>query len=305
IYAPDVPETQRLFVSLAVGQSPLSGRFRANFTGGTGDAQLQKNDNRTKEKLAGATFGLYDAKDNLLKQGVTDENGQWNVTDLIFGDYYFMELAAPRGYELDETKLPFTINALQDYVAVSMVNEPKKVPFQFVKVDAETKLPMKGVTFVLYRCDVKHPHYDMQDDKNKACWQTVVGTQISGGDGKIDFSDLYAGDYQLVETKTVSGYAKPRGQWRVKIDPEGNETVIITIKGAAPAFTKDSDVLRVSNQKNYKLPFTGGSGVYRSVLMLAGIALILLAGILALVMEKRKSKYFEKNSEEKKDEQRK
>ena len=288
IYAPDVPDTQRLFVSLAVGQSPLGGSFRANFTGATGDAQLQKTDNRTKEKLAGATFGLYDTKDNLLKQGVTDENGQWNVTDLVFGDYYFKEIAAPKGYELNPAKLPFTVDGIREVVTVSMANEPKKVPFQFIKQDAETKEPLKGVTFVLYGCDEKHTHNNLQDDKIKSCWQIVIGTRISGTDGKIDFGNLYAGEYQLVETKTLPGYAKPMGQWRVTIDPEAAETVKITAKGTAPSFVKDGGVLKVDNQKNNKLPFTGGNGDHRVALVLAGMVLFLAAGMFALILKKRK-----------------
>lgn len=297
IYAPDVPDTQRLFVSLAVGQSPLSGSFRANFTGATGDAQLQKTDNRTKEKLAGATFGLYDTKDNLLKQGVTDENGQWNVTDLVFGDYYFKEIAAPKGYELDQTKLHFTIDGIRDVVTVSKTNEPKKVPFIFKKLDTETQQPLKGVTFVLYGCDEKHAHNNLQDDKIKSCWQTVVGTRISGTDGKIDFGNLYAGEYQLVETKTVPGYAKPMGQWRVTIEPEAAETVKITAKGTAPEFVKEGGFLKVDNQKNYKLPFTGGNGDHRATMMLAGIVLFLAAGILALVLKKKNSRNPKESSE--------
>lgn len=287
IYYPDVPDTQRMFVSLAVGRSPLNGAFRANFSGATGDAQLQKTDNRTKEKLAGATFGLYDAKDNLIKQGVTDENGQWYVDDLVFGDYYFKEIAAPKGYVLDQTKLPFTIDGIRDVVTVSKTNEPKKVPFSFKKLDAETKLPLKGVTFVLYSCDKNHTHNEMQSDKVTACWAMVQGTRISGNDGTVDFGNLYAGEYQLVETKTVPGYAKPTGQWRITVDPEASEPVKTSIKGNAPAFSKEDGTFAVKNTKNYKLPFTGGTGDKRTALMLTGIVLIVAAAGTTLVFKKR------------------
>ncbi|WP_133965226.1 SpaA isopeptide-forming pilin-related protein [Eubacterium limosum] len=305
IYAPDVPDTQRLFVSLAVGQSPLNDSFRANFTGATGDAQLQKTDNRTKEKLAGATFGLYDTKDNLLKQGVTDENGQWNVTNLVFGDYYFKEIAAPKGYELDQTKLPFTIDGIRDVVTVSKTNEPKKVPFSFKKLDAETKQPLKGITFVLYSCDKNHTHNEMQSEKVTACWAMVQGARISGNDGTVDFGNLYAGEYQLVETKTVPGYAKPTGQWRITVDPEASEPVKISIKGNAPAFSKEDGTFTVKNTKNYKLPFTGGTGDKRTALMLTGIVLIIAAAGTALVfkkrsIQKRQAKRKEQNNESQK-----
>ena len=64
----------------------------------------------------------------------------------------------------------------------SKTNEPKKVPFNFKKLDTETQQPLKGVTFVLYGCDEKHAHNNLQDDKIKSCWQTIVGTRISGTD---------------------------------------------------------------------------------------------------------------------------
>ena len=182
-------------------------------------------------------------------------------------------------------------------MTVSMANEPKKVPFQFIKRDAETKEPLKGVTFVLYGCDEKHTHNNLQDDKIKSCWHTIIGTRISGTDGKIDFGNLYAGEYQLVETKTVPGYAKPMGQWRVTIEPEAAETVKITAKGTAPEFVKEGGFLKVDNQKNYKLPFTGGNGDHRATMMLAGIVLFLAAGILALVLKKKNSRNPKESSE--------
>ena len=88
------------------------------------------------------------------------------------------------------------------------------------------------------------------------------------------------------------------GQWRVTIDPEASETVKITTKGTAPDFTKDGNVLKIANQKNYKLPFTGGDGDHRAALMLAGIILFIAAGIFALVLKKRNSK-IQKKAEKK------
>ena len=91
-----------------------------------------------------------------------------------------------------------------------------------------------------------------------------------------------------METKTLPGYAKPMGQWRVTIDPEAAETVKITAKGTAPSFVKDGGVLKVDNQKNNKLPFTGGNGDHRVALVLAGMVLFLAAGMFALILKKRK-----------------
>ncbi|MFN6432202.1 prealbumin-like fold domain-containing protein [Eubacterium callanderi] len=156
---------------------------------------------------------------------------------------------------------------------------------------------------MLYGCDEKYTHNNLQDDKIKSCWQTVIGTRISGTDGKIDFGNLYAGEYQLVETKTVPGYAKPMGQWRVTIDPEAAEPVKVSVKGSAPSFSKDGSNLSVANTKNFKLPFTGGTGDHRTTLMLTGIVLIVAAAGTTLVLKKRNNnKKINKKRKEQKNE---
>ncbi|SFF88084.1 LPXTG-motif cell wall anchor domain-containing protein/fimbrial isopeptide formation D2 domain-containing protein, partial [Halobacillus alkaliphilus] len=40
----------------------------------------------------------------------TDENGLIQVGDLLFGDYYFVEVEAPEGYALSNEPLPFTVD---------------------------------------------------------------------------------------------------------------------------------------------------------------------------------------------------
>ncbi len=100
-----------------------------------------------------------------------------------------------------------------------------------------------------------------------------------------------------METKTLPGYAKPMGQWRVTIDPEAAETVKITAKGTAPSFVKNGGVLKVDNQKNNKLPFTGGNGDHRVALVLAGMVLFLAAGMFALILKRENSEIQKKAAE--------
>ncbi|WP_027108128.1 SpaA isopeptide-forming pilin-related protein [Lacticigenium naphthae] len=61
--------------------------------------------------LPGAVFSLFHAEDDSLVQSglTTDEYGKIFVGELEVGSYYFMETAAPTGYGLDQTKIPFEI----------------------------------------------------------------------------------------------------------------------------------------------------------------------------------------------------
>lgn len=68
--------------------------------------------------LAGAVFNLYATDDDpatgdvLRTEGITtNEKGQLVVENLPKGKYYFVETAAPEGFNLDSTKIPFEIVA--------------------------------------------------------------------------------------------------------------------------------------------------------------------------------------------------
>ncbi|ASG80725.1 SpaA isopeptide-forming pilin-related protein [Lactiplantibacillus pentosus] len=98
----------------------------------TGDVTLTKTDATTKKVLAGAVYELRDANGKVLQSNLkTDAAGQLTVTGLTAGDYQFVETAAPTGYELNATPLPFTIKAGQTAaVTVSATDEPVTNPSQ-------------------------------------------------------------------------------------------------------------------------------------------------------------------------------
>ncbi len=64
--------------------------------------------------LPGAKFDLYKQDDTqaILTDFITNTNGQIVINNLPFGDYYFIETAAPEGFLLDnKTKHEFSIKA--------------------------------------------------------------------------------------------------------------------------------------------------------------------------------------------------
>ena len=80
-----------------------------------------------QKSLAGATFDLYTQDEVLIGSYTTDKEGQFTVKDLIYGDYYLIERAAPSGYRLSDEKIPVSLKKNGETVKLTAVNQPTRV----------------------------------------------------------------------------------------------------------------------------------------------------------------------------------
>ncbi|WP_129045663.1 LPXTG cell wall anchor domain-containing protein [Companilactobacillus metriopterae] len=114
------------------GEDSSSAKVTSNVNTGNGSgkdrgsATLQKTDADDDSILVpGATYGLFDENDVLIDSKDTDANGKITVEDLKHGNYYFKELNAPDGYEINEDEIHFTINSENTVVNNLMTSDPK------------------------------------------------------------------------------------------------------------------------------------------------------------------------------------
>ncbi|MDN6091333.1 MAG: hypothetical protein L0I56_06210, partial [Lacticaseibacillus paracasei] len=94
-------------------------------TGQVGQVTLIKQDQKTHQQaLAGAVFSLYRADGTLVHDDLTtDTKGKLTFTQLLVGQYYFVETKAPKGYKLNATHLRFTITLDKPQVTVKAYDE--------------------------------------------------------------------------------------------------------------------------------------------------------------------------------------
>ncbi|CEA01677.1 Serine-aspartate repeat-containing protein D precursor [Metalysinibacillus saudimassiliensis] len=153
-------------------------------------------DDETK-RLAGAQFELYAEKDGertLIPNGdktyfTTDANGEIEFANLMDGQYVFVEIKAPVGYELSVAEYRFVVG---DGKAepITVTNKMKLVNIELFKRDVVDGKGLQGSEFSLTNQDgsVKFENLD------------------TNAEGKLTIENVPEGQYTLTETKRPDGY---------------------------------------------------------------------------------------------------
>ncbi|QWH20291.1 LPXTG cell wall anchor domain-containing protein [Bacillus mycoides] len=157
-----------------------------------GSVELTKLDDIDGSTLAGAIFKIVDQSGNDVHTDLTtDKDGKITVSDLRPGDYQFIEVKAPTGYDLNAKPIPFTIKKGQSGVTpVTALNSLTKGSIELTKVDIDHRGTLEGAIFNILDRDGKIIREGLKTDQH----------------GKLIVNDLKPGNYQLVETKAPEGY---------------------------------------------------------------------------------------------------
>ena len=224
----------------------------------------------------------------------TGVNGELSFKKLSPGTYRLTETKAPEGYAKSFTPVDVTLGAdkLGKTETIEITNS-KPQTFTFTKVAAEdNSITLQGAKFALYPLvcgDKNHTHPDLLDpDDPGACWGTAEGvmqTATSDENGTVEFPNLPAGIYRLVETRAPDGYALPTGQWQVELKANGTANIVAI--GNPPAFSVTNGNYRLFNRKPMAMPGSGGRGVPRAAAL--GTALM-GAGLLTAGAQLRRRK---------------
>lgn len=196
---------------------------------------ITKMDADTKKPLAGATFKVTTSDGTFVAaQGgavssnglyTTDKEGQIVLTGLAHNTYVVTETSAPKGYTLNSKPQTVQVNA-NDTQTLYFYNE--RIPegdLRIVKLDEETRQPIKGVEFAVSHMNGKR-----------------VGTYRTDAKGIIHLNDLTPGWYTVVETKAADNYALDAEPHDIQVKKGETVTLEITnrLTGSALIHKVDS-----------------------------------------------------------------
>ncbi|HDR7513949.1 SpaA isopeptide-forming pilin-related protein [Bacillus mobilis] len=200
----------------------------------TGGVTLTKVDDVDGVTLKGAEFIIVDAHDTkkVVRKGLTtDEQGKASASDLRPGDYQFIEVQAPKDYDLSKKPIPFTIGkSQQENITVTATNSLTKGAVTLTKIDDIDRTMLKDAIFKIVDMDGKEVRTNLvTDDK-----------------GEISVSDLRPGDYQFIETQAPEHYVLDETPIPFKIERSQTKKITVTgkntLKKGSVELTKIDDI---------------------------------------------------------------
>ena len=272
-------------ITLTYGQT-AEVRFYNQIARGT--LEILKVDHDGVTPLEGAKFEITDDNGNVIATKTSGPDGKIKVDSILYGQYHWSEVEAPKGYELDDTVHDFAIEHDEQIVEVTQENTPSVGSITAKKVDADGNA-MPGVEFTLeYSTDdgaTWTPVEARAEDSKPSiggCTSAVVdGALVTDENGVTTFNGLQVDNqtvtilYRLTETGTKSGntlLAAPLfiGSLPQVLD-DGTETVDVVVTAV--------------NNQSFTLPSSGGNGMMG---VPVGIALVLISASCILMLTRKK-----------------
>ncbi|NSO57058.1 hypothetical protein HRD77_02925 [Enterococcus faecalis] len=193
--------------------------FTKNNQAQKGAIKIVKQDEYTKQRLAGAQFKFRDTTNNYTATFTANRNGEVLITGLA-GDriYEVTEIKAPNGYIIDRRvhKVDLRGQGGKTYTLV-LNNQAQKGAIKIIKQDTDTRKRLAGAKF------------RFRDTTNN-----YTATFTANGNGEVLIPGLSSDRiYEITEIQAPTGYALDSRVHRIDLRGQGTKTYTLVLNNKA------------------------------------------------------------------------
>lgn len=210
------------------------------------DITVTKIDKDTGKPLQGVVFqGFKDGKS--IGYFTTGADGKFTISYADSGTYIFKEYHTLAGYVLN--KEPITIEHTTDGNVDLVVDNTVQKKFEVIKVDSQTKQPLAGVQFKIWRDSVLLDDYTTDEN------------------GKITIEKAPAGTYKVQEVATLKEYILNDKPYEIEhtTDKDTSVTVENTKKPGLSIKKIDAETKKPLKDAVFKLTRANGDEVKEDI----------------------------------------
>lgn len=165
-----------------------------------------------KNPLENITFTIYDENQNILKEEITNENGELTFTNLRPGKYFIKETKTNDNYILDDKMYEVNLGVNENNRVIDILleldNYLKKGNLIIRKIDFDNNTPIKDTKFIIMK------------DKE------IIYEGLTNEEGILKVDNLPLGMYEIKEVVASTGYLLDEIIYEVKIEQENEDTII-------------------------------------------------------------------------------
>lgn len=197
-----------------------------DFVNSSVDVNIRKVDKETGNPVSGAVIQVLDSSNKKVFE-FTSGDSYTSVPGLGIGKYKAVEVSVPDGYFLNTTPVSFEVKA--DTTSINVEIEDVKNSIKILKVDSDTGDVLSGATLRLIG-----PNGDTISE-----WTTTSAAK--------KFTNLAAGNYQVVEVSAPNGYQVNTSPYTFSISKTMEEELEVRVPNSKNQVT----ISKVDEDGNY------------------------------------------------------
>ena len=228
--------------------------------------------------------------DTFYKYGDKDGDGKTDIVIPIGCTVTYQEVKTPSEYVLDDTTQIWSEKNQQIDVK-KFYNEPTPCKIKIRKLSDDGKTPLSGVEFELKFVKESQPYtMDALNSFIPLLKQGETTKATTDANGYIIWENLDQGEYQITETKTITGMSLLKDPINITLpitmtDKQAKDMSAATDQGRFDeGYTNKwyfyEATFEVTNTPNFVMPTTGADGIWKFIFFGFGTMAILGTGLI-------------------------